>query len=174
MNRWSTLVAVAGILLSRSAFAQEFPQPGPEHKYLAEMEGTWDAQVDMGGQKSKGVSTYKMICGGMWIASDFQGDIGGAKFQGHGVDGYDQRKKKYVAVWVDSMESAPMHLSGDFDAKTKTMTMKGETVLPDGKPQPVKTTTVHKDKDTMVFTMFAIGPDNKDQPMLTITYTRRK
>ncbi|MBM4002847.1 MAG: DUF1579 domain-containing protein [Planctomycetes bacterium] len=174
MIRCSAFVAIAAILFSRGAFAQEFPQPGPEHKYLAEMEGTWDARVDMGGEKSKGVSTYKLICGGMWIASDFQGDIGGAKFQGHGVDGYDQHKKKYVAVWVDSMESAPMHLVGDFDAKTKTMTMKGETFGLDGKPQPVKTTTVHKDKNTMVFTMYAIGPDNKDQPILSITYTRRK
>ena len=111
----AVVVAVLGTGLSQ---AQEFPKPGPEHEQLKELEGTWDAVMEMGGQKSKATATYKSICGGMWMQSDFQGDLGGIKFQGHGLDGYDLTKKKHVGVWVDSMSSAPMHFEGNYDPKT--------------------------------------------------------
>ena len=83
--------------------AQEFDKPGPEHEKLRELAGEWDCVMEMQGQKSKATASYKSICGGMWIESDFQGDLGGLKFQGHGLDGYDLKRKKYVgAFWKAS------------------------------------------------------------------------
>lgn len=153
---------------------QEFPKPGPEHEHLKELEGTWDAVMDMGGQKSKATATYKSICSGMWLQSDFQGDLGGTKFQGHGLDGYDANKKKYVGVWVDSMSSAPMHFEGNYDPKTKLLVMTGEVAGPDGKPQKFKNTTEHKDKDHFIFKMHMVDAEGKDELAFTIDYTRRK
>src|SRR5688572_6662604 len=87
-----TLTVVFAFVATGVAFAQEFPKPGPEHEQLKELEGNWDAVMEMEGQKSKCTATYKSICGGMWLESDFQGDLGGIKCQGHGLDGYDQQK----------------------------------------------------------------------------------
>ena len=165
------VVCLAGTGLS---FGQEFPKPGSEHEKLKELEGNWDAVMEMGGKKSKATATYKSICSGMWLESDFQGEMEGHKFQGHGLDGYDLKKKKYVGVWIDSMESAPMHFEGGYDPKTKLLVMTGESLGPDGKPQKFKNTTETKDKDHFTFRMYMIQPDGKEQLAFTIEYTRRK
>jgi hypothetical protein len=162
-------VVIAGLLQ-----AQDIPRPGPQHEKLAELVGSWDAVMEMNGQKTKAVATYKSICSGMWIASDFEGELGeGLKFQGHGLDGYDVNKKKYVGVWVDSMSSAPMQFEGDVDAKSKLLVMTGEMPGPDGKPQKVKTTTEFRDKDHFTFRMYMVLPDG-EQPAFSIDYSRRK
>ncbi len=167
------LAAVACLLLVPNAFAQG-AKPGPEHERLKKMEGTWDATIKMGDSESKGVSTYKMDLGGLWLFSQFKGEFGGAPFSGRGVDGYDTSKKKYVGAWVDSMDNGIFAFEGTYDAATKTQTMKGEGKGQDGKPVMHTMTTVMKDPDTMVWTMSAPGPDGKNNVMMTITYKRRK
>ena len=176
MLRKAVLGIVAGLVGTSLSFGQDFelPKPGPEHKKLQELEGTWDAVMDMNGQKSKCKAVYKSICGGMWMESDFEGDLGGIQFQGHGLDGYSQQKKKYVGVWVDSMSSSPMHMEGTFDAGSKRLVMTGESVGPDGSPQKFKTTTEYKDKDHFTFKMYMLTPDNEEQLAFTIEYTRAK
>lgn len=154
--------------------AQDFPKPGPEHARLQEMEGTWDAVMDMGGHKSKCVATYESICGGMWIENDFEGDLGGIPFKGHGLDGYDLQKKEYVGVWVDSMSSTPMQSVGTYDADKKTLKMTGTAPGPDGKPTKHTMTSHMKDADHMTFNMSMVGSDGKEQQAFTIEYTRRK
>lgn len=166
------LWAVAG-----ACYGQDFifPTPGPEHERLKKLVGAWDAVMEAGGQQSQCSATYKSICGGMWLASEFKGDFGGFEFQGHGLDGYDQqKKKKYVGIWVQSMESAPMTFEGDYDPETKTLTMTGESVGRDGKPQKFKTTTVTKDDDHFAFTMYMVDADDKEQQAFAIEYSRRK
>jgi len=156
------------------AVAQEFPKPGKEHEELRKVEGTWDAVMEMAGQKSKAKATYKSICGGMWVESDFEGDIFGTKFTGHGLDGYDQNKKKYVSVWVDSMSSAPLHMEGNYEADGKTLVMTGESVGPDGQPQKFKNVTETKDDDHFTFKMFMVQPGGEEELAFSIEYTRRK
>lgn len=164
-------VCVAGAGL---AVGQEFPKPGPEHEGLRSMEGTWDAVMDMNGQKSKAKATYKSICGGMWLESDFEGDLFGTKFTGHGLDGYDLNKKKFVSIWVDSMSSTPLRMEGDYDEAKKTLVMTGESVSLEGKPEKFKAITETKDEDHFTFKMIMIGADGAEQPAFTIEYTRKK
>src|SRR5258708_7535858 len=135
-------VAVCGV-----SFAQEMPKPGPEHEKLKQFVGNWDAVMEMGGQKVDAKATYKSICGGMWLANEFEGQIAGKKFLGHGLDGYDLNKKKHVGIWVDSMSSAPLTFEGDLDPKTKLLTQTGEAAGPDGQPHKFKCTTEVKDPD---------------------------
>lgn len=165
------VVCLATVNLS---FAQDFPKPGPEHEKLKELVGNWDALMDMGGQKTKAKATYKSICDGMWVVSDFEGELAGAKFHGHGLDGYDLNKKKYVGVWIDSWSSAPLHMEGNYDPKTKLLVMTGDSVGLDGKPEKFKATTETKDKDHFTFKMYMVQPDGTDQLAFTIEYTRRK
>lgn len=166
--------ALALCSLAATARAQAVPQPGPEHEPLKKLVGTWDAVMNMQGQESPGVMTFKLICGGMWLESDYQGQVVGQKFSGHGLDGYDQAKKKYVSIWVDSMESAPMVSTGDMDSKTHTLTLVGEAAAPDGKPQKYKTISHLKDDDHLSFTMSMSAADGSETPVFTIKYTRRK
>lgn len=164
-------IAVAMFLAIPNVHAQEPAKPGLEHEMLKKHEGTWDTTMTMGGVESKGVATYKMELGGLWLVSTFEGEVSGAKFTGKGLDSYDASKKKYVGVWVDSMSASPMNLEGTFDKEKKTLTMAGEGPGMDGKAQKRKSTTEWKDDNTVNFSMY-MG-DGKD-PAFTIVYKRRK
>jgi hypothetical protein len=155
--------------------AQAPQTPGPEHAHLQQMVGDWDVLMEMAGQKSKGTATYKSICDGMWVASDFDCDLGGISYQGHGMDGYDQLRKKYIGFWFDSMTSAPMQFEGSFDAEHNILTMSGASRGPDGKPQRFRSTTEMKGPDQMTFKMFMVSAaDGKADLSFTIEYSRRK
>jgi hypothetical protein len=169
--RFWCVAVVAGLLVAPAVRGQEPAKPGPEHEWLKKMEGTWDTTMKMAGMESKGVATYKMDLGGLWLASTFEGDIGGMKFTGKGYDSYDANKKKFVGLWVDSMSTSPMTMEGSYDKEKKTLTMSGEGAGPDGKPVKHTAVSEYKDDDTVEFKMF-MG-DGKE-PMFTITYKRKK
>lgn len=167
-----TFTTVVFLTLTSSASPAQEPQtPGKEHEEMKAMEGTWDAVMKMGeGDETKGVSNFKMTCGGMWLESDFQCEIGGQKFQGKGLDSYDATKKQYVSIWVDSMNGSPMVLTGTKEGKVTTMT--GEGPGPGGAGK-FKTITTDESKDKFSFTMFMIN-DGTETELMTVNYTRRK
>jgi hypothetical protein len=183
MTRLVTYSTCLVVLLSaRLAVAQqekkeEFQpaKPGPEHAELKKLEGTWDTVMKTpDGKSSKGVATYKMELGGLWLVSDFKGDFDGAPFQGKGLDTYDAGKKKYVSVWVDSMMTMPLVFEGTRDPATKISTSTCECTGPDGKPMKMRSVTKEIDDHHFTFEMYSPGPDGKEAKMMTIEYTRRK
>jgi hypothetical protein len=163
--------ALAVVLAAPAARAQEPPKPGPEHEVLKKMVGTWDVTMKMDGMEIKGVMTYKMDLGGLWLAGRLESEFGGMKFSGQSLDGYDPVKKKYVGVWVDNMSTSPMLMEGTYDKATKTITTTGEGPGMDGKPTKYKGVTKLTDDDTINFEMY-MG-DGK-APAFTVLYKRRK
>ena len=81
------------VLSAAAAPAQEPDGPPPELDKLKHWVGTWDATMKAGDQEFKGVANAKFDLGGMWLATEFEGDFGGRKFTGRGFDSYDPRKK---------------------------------------------------------------------------------
>ena len=172
MNSMRYLCAITlACLIAPPANAQETPKPGPEHEILKKQVGTWDATMKMEGMETKAIATYKMDLGGLWLASTFEGEFGGMKFSGRGLDSYDPAKKKYVAVWVDSMSTSPMVMEGTYDKEKKTLTMSGEGAGMDGKPTKYKSVSVMPDDDTINFSMYIA---DGAQPAFTIAYKRKK
>jgi hypothetical protein len=162
-----------------------YPKPGKEIQEMAKAEeGVWDAtmRVYMAGPNAepttyKGVETVEAVSDGLWLRSNYEGDfLGGKKFKGHGIFGYDPLKKKYVGVWVDNMQTSLGTLEGEFDAKTKTSNMKFETTEP-GTGQPIKQQhkTEYKADGHKVFTISMQIPGAGDQylKMLEIESKRR-
>lgn len=163
------LASVALSVLAPLAWAQEPPKPGKEHEHLKRLVGTWDAESQFG----KGTMTYKMELAGLWLIGDFDGEFGGMKFQGKGLDTYDSATKKYRSVWVDSFSTSARNMEGNLDKDGKVMTMTGEGRGLDGKPAKYKSVTEMKDADTVNFTMFMVV-DGKEQPLVNIAYKRKK
>jgi uncharacterized protein DUF1579 len=169
----STLVLATGAFAARAALQQgPMVRPGPEHAILKNMEGTWDAEVDMAGMKEKGTMTTRSL-NGLWVLGDFQGSMRGMPFTGHNVMGWDTLKKKYVATWVDSISTAMSITEGTWDAATKTMTMSGEgTDMATGQTSTMYSVTKVQDADHHTF---SIHPGSATAPaMMTIAYTRKK
>src|SRR5262245_15658768 len=85
------------------------PGPGPEHAVFAADAGPWDVGVEARpvpgapAVVSSGIATSWLVCGGMWLVSDFKNETSG--FEGHGIYGFDPVKQKYVGIWVDSMRT---------------------------------------------------------------------
>jgi hypothetical protein len=156
------------------------PKPGPEHEILKMEAGVWDATVEESVEPgappkvSKGVETNTLICGGLWLTSEFKGEMMGQPFQGHGVTGYDPLKKSYIGIWVDGMSPALGLVVGTYDPAKKTMSNIYESHDPSGKPVKMKMVTVWKGEDSRAWTATTVGEDGKDVTMLTIKYQRRK
>lgn len=169
------------LLLAASAFAatsalRQMPmvKPGPEHDVLKHMAGMWDAEVKFGEfPPSKGTMDAKLDLGGLWIVSDFKGEMGpGMTFTGHEVFGWDSAKKKYVGCWVDSMSTNMSISEGTWDAATKTMTSTGQGVDMSGQPATMTQVVKVEDADHHTFTMHMGGADTP--ALMTIKYTRKK
>ena len=165
------IAAVMAAFLVSPAFAQEAPKVGPEIEMLAKRAGTWDTVVKGGGGESKGVMTWKMELGGLWLTGALDTEIGGQKYAGRSLDSYDAAKKKFVSVWVDSMGASPMLMEGTWNAAKKTMTMSGDGPGTDGKPAKWKSVSEMTDENTETMSMF-VG-DSKE-PMFTMIYKRKK
>lgn len=152
------------------AGAQEgFPKPGKEHAMLEKDLGTWEATIRMWTnpqgepEVSKGTETNALMPGGLWVISKFQGEMMGTTFHGHGQNGYDPVRKKYVGTWVDSMSTSPILLEGTYDEAKKTTTMVGETVDPSGAKGQMKIESSHKPDGGRLSVFFmkseGTGPD---------------
>lgn len=152
------------------------PEATPEHRALMKMVGTWDATLSFPGQdqKSHATAVYRPV-GEFWVASDFNGEMMGGPFIGHGIDGYDPAKKKFVSVWVDSWITEVLSFEGTHDAATRTTTMTGMGHDPQtGAPMQYKNVSTMTSDDAMTFVMGVVGPDGSASEMLRIEYTRRK
>jgi Protein of unknown function (DUF1579) len=155
--------------------------PGEPHKMLAGIAGQWRTESKMWEtanakpETSKGVANFKMILGGRWLQQDFQGTAMGQSFEGLGLLGYDNIKKKYVSQWYDSMSTGTMKAEGDYDTKSKTLKDKGSMSCPMSASgtQDVRTEWQMTSKNKMVFSMFGSRPEGGPEfKMMEVVYSR--
>jgi len=170
---------VAGIALVHAQ--GPMPQASAEHQGLEYEVGTWDAESqfwmtpDTEPLVSKAIEINKML-GTMWLISDYQGDMGGISFFGHGQFGYDPNKKKYVGTWIDSMSPYLSVMEGTMDPTTKILTMISKGIDPmTGQESVSKMVSTPIDHDHKKFEIFAPVPGKKGEwwKKMEISYTRR-
>jgi hypothetical protein len=175
----------ASLILATSASAQDQPgqewviKPTEQHELLKKDVGTWDATVKifpMPGAKamvSKGVEKNRLLKGGLWLITRFEGEAIGTPFIGMGQFGYDPAEKKYVGTWVDTMTPHMMTTKSDYDEATKTMTGTSETRDPiTGEKYTAKMISRYNDDGTRVMEMHRTGEDGKEWKVMEITYKR--
>jgi Protein of unknown function (DUF1579) len=176
----ATLLSCLALPIKAQDSKSDSPSP---YKILAAEEGVWDAEITMSmpgadgkveTSTSKGVETNRMMAG-KWLISDFKGEMFGSTFEGHGTNGYDAKKNKYIATWVDSMSARIDSMEGTYDEKTKTLTLNSDSESPDGKPMKMRLETRFNDDGTRTFTLFA-QPDGQKEfsKGMEIKYTKRK
>jgi hypothetical protein len=151
------------------------PEPSAEHKWLAEGEGTFKAEGKMmigpdQWKPMKGTQTNVMQKGGLWQVMDYKEADG--SFVGHGVNGWDPTKKKFVSIWVDSMSTEMSIGEGTLSADKKVLTMQFDMPMGDGKRMKVTETITRKDDKTVVLEMASPAPDGTMVKFMEITYTK--
>ncbi len=153
-----------------------FGQLPDELAILKQLEGKWDVAVTTqpGNKKSNGERECKFVCGGRWLATNFDSKIDGQEYQGRSHQSFDVIKKKFVMSHVDSLITAPMIFEGEYDKEKSTFNMTCNTELPDaGK---VTFRSVHRitDADHQVMEMYLTAGNGGEFKVLTMEYTRRK
>ena len=155
------------------------PDLGPMNEVLRQREGTWDVTMEIQASPnsarivSKGTQTNKLTVGGVWLASDFEGQIGGHPLDGHAITGFDPQKSKYEGVWVDSARRHITLVEGAYDSSKKTFQTTFLENDANGKANAVTGVQRFVDANTEVLTLFSHGPDGKTSQSMTITYRRR-
>lgn len=154
--------------------------PNENHKVLEQLAGEWTVAStcwmtpEGGPTESKGSARRKSIFGGRFIQEEFQGEFMGKPFDGLGFTGYDNMKKKYVSLWMDSMSTMFMTFEGASDASKKVFTFRGECPDPlTGVTKKNRSVLKIEGKDKNIFTMFESSPDGKEHKAMELVYTRK-
>ena len=163
----------------------KLPKPGPEHKLLAKLEGTWNAKVKSWfgpgePKESSGVMVRTMIMDGRFLHEEFQGEFLGKKFLGSGVTGFDVNKKKFVMAWIDNFGTGIDTRTGTYDKDNKTFTFQGEEDSPETGKTKIRDVLKLVSAEEQVFEMYRtpLGTtekktDGKEIKVMEITYTRK-
>lgn len=130
--------------------------PGTPHKDLARMEGKWTATITMfmeGAQTSEGTYEGEMVLGGRYLMGRYKNTFNGQPYEGLSLDGYDNGKKQYFSMWLDSLGTGYYLAHGTASADGKVVSHQG-TMSIGPMEIPSRSETVYMDKDTVKFTMW--------------------
>lgn len=159
---------------------QDNMTPGENHKWLASMDGEWDATVKMWMDpsqpptESKATTTNEMIMNGLYQRSSHSGDMMGMPFMGESIIGFDNAKKEFIATWIDNFGSSIMLMKGQLDNETNTLVLEGSMVDPaTGQDMHVKEVFTKTSEDSHSFEMYIVMGDQEMKSM-EIQYTRKK
>lgn len=135
MNRRTTIAIVASLTLV-TAFAQapQSPKAADGHAILKKLVGEWTSKSkSVGGQEGTGSMSSRML-GEFWVINEVKGDIAGFSFTALQTIGYDAKRKKYTATWIDSSVDFRWIYEGVYDAAEKKLvfTAEGPSMTGDG------------------------------------------
>jgi hypothetical protein len=159
---------------------QKLGSPSEGHKKLDMLVGTWHAKNTMWMDPGKppmvteGTSEHKWVLGGRFLEQRFEGTFMNMPFSGIGYTGYDNYKKRYVGVWMDTAATSMMNSTGSFDAAGKTLTTTGKMDdFTTGKLTSFREKMTIVGKDEVLFEMYGPDPTGKEYRMMEIRYTRK-
>ncbi|MHC5023296.1 MAG: DUF1579 domain-containing protein [Planctomycetota bacterium] len=167
-------------------------EPGKYHKLMEGSVGTWDTTTKMwwGGPGSppsvtEGTAERRMIMGGRFMMEEqssvmMMPDPGTGQMQeipwkGMGLFGYDNYRKMYNGVWLDSMSTFMLTMKGTVNPTGDVFTYYGEMDEPmlGVVGRMVKYVTRIIDEDTQVFEIIDLHAGD-DYKVVEVTYNRRK
>jgi len=142
---------------------QEYATPGAPHKLMADEVGTWNCDMtfwsEPNGKPEKATSTanVKMILGGRYQESNYQGTMMGQAFEGKSTLAYNNASKEYTTTFIDNMGTGMLVAMGKYDESTKSMELKGDMVNPvNGKKTPYREIYTIVDAKTRKMEMFDV------------------
>lgn len=121
----SLALAAGAFAAARPLLQEQMPQATEHHKHLVAMAGEWEGTItmfmpDAEPMVSPARETVRPV-GELWTVSDFSSDMMGMAFHGHGTNGYDPERKKYVGTWIDSTSTYLTVMEGEYDSSRHVM-----------------------------------------------------
>jgi hypothetical protein len=159
--------------------AAQKAEPGPEHKRLHVLVGNWDCTVkyySAGPDKPDKVTQCtverRWILGNRFIEESYRGEK--PAFAGLGLIGYDNLRKKYTRMWVDTMTTAITTSLGSCDSEGKIFTFEKEEMDPvTAKKVKGRDELRLLNNDAHDLVVYRIGPGGKQQKILEVACVRK-
>ncbi|HET8809956.1 MAG TPA: DUF1579 domain-containing protein [Flavobacteriaceae bacterium] len=159
---------------------EAYMTPSDVHKMLAEEVGSWTNEMTFwmvpNGEPTKATSTaeIKMILGGRYQQTNYQGDMMGMPFEGMATVAYDNSTKEIISTWIDNMGTGMLVLRGKYDGTGKTITTTGSMVDPiTGKEIKVREVYTIVDDNTRKMEMFYTEKNGEEYKSMEIIMTRK-
>jgi len=154
--------------------------PGEPHEFLKKFVGDWKVvsryRPDPGAPwaETSGTSEIKMIMGDRFLLERVKGQMEGMPWEGMGVTGYDNAKKKYTSTWIDSMTTGIMIGYGDKDEHGPQIVFHGtyDDPISGQKDKPNKTILKFITEKKYVTEMYEKDEKGDWYKNLEVTYTR--
>jgi hypothetical protein len=153
-----------------------------EHQWLQKLVGEWtyESEMSMGPDqpltKYTGTETVRSL-GGIWVLAEGQGEMpGGGTSTTLVTLGYDPQKKRYVGTWIGTMMTSLWVYDGELDASERVLTLssEGPSMHGDGKTAQYKDVIEFKSDDHRTLTPHMVAEDGTWQPLMTVSYRRKK
>ncbi len=160
---------------------KNFMTPNENHKMLAREEGTWEGEVSQWMDpsapptKAKATNVVTMTMDGLYQMGEFSCTMMGMAMKGKSTVGYDNAKKMFVSTWIDNMGSGIVKMTGTYDEKTKTVSMKGTQTDPmTGKDTEIREEILYHDEKSYTMTMYGVNMDGKEMKFMEGTFKKVK
>jgi len=154
--------------------------PGEAHRKLEPFAGKWKytskfwMKPGAPAEETTGTADHQLVHGGRFLKQEMKGTWMGEPWDGTGYLGYDNMREEFQTVWIDSMSTALMSMTGAFDDASKTLTMSGTAACPmsGDKNQKMRAEWKIVDNDHNTFTMYMNGPDGAEVKGMEVAYER--
>ncbi len=148
-------------------------QPGEHHEHLGRLVGHWTYTTTGPMGDSEGTMKAKSMFDGRYVMHTWKGQFMGSEFVGHGLDGYDNAKGKYVSAWVDNFSTGIQMSYGKCANDDCTeMVTKSEMMGPDGSTVKQKSHTVWDGNDSFTMKMYMVPDEGDAVEQMTLVATR--
>ncbi len=154
--------------------------PGEPHKLFATLVGTWTTttkewmEPGKAPMESTGTAESKMLLDGRFLHQEFHGQMMGQPFTGMSIDAYDNIRKKYVTIWVDTRGTGVIIMEGTGSRDGKTITLKGSHAAPGGGTMSHRAIWKIIDANHQLVEMYSAQHGQKETKTMEITYTRKE
>lgn len=155
-------------------------ETGPAHEFLALFTGEFDSvnrmwwDPEQAPMESRGSCTNTMIMDGRFLKTEYKGDMMGIPFSGLALTGFDNNKKLFTNIWIDSMSTGIAPAYGNLDRTGTVMTLVGQMDEPNtgeiGKLYKQVFRLVDEDHHVMEMYEILYGDEFK---VMEIAYTRK-
>ncbi len=185
------LILVTVLLLTGVPVAADAPavlatapagqRPSDFHRHFDFFVGSWDTHVTLYGPPgsrpvtTEGTAEYRWILDGHYLESVYRGDLGGAPFEGRGLDGFDTATGKYFNVWIDNRRTGLSYGFGHFSADGKSIESFEEVFNPRTR-QNEEFRVVLEQVDANTFQNLVLHrlPDGSERQTVKLVGTRRR
>ena len=159
--------------------AADATKPGPEHAFLAKRAGEYTRTVKFVAQPnadnaSTGTAKISVTLDGRFIVEENTDTVFGRQVSGTRIYGFNNITKQYEAVWMYTMSTAMLFLTGTSPDGGKTIDLTGMSQNHRGDKIPIHATIRQVDDDQFVVTLMSTGADGKEAAFQETTYTRKK